>query len=118
MDFIKRLPKSEGADTIFVVVDRLTKFAHFLPLRHPFAVVQVALPLWSHVIKLHGEPLCIVSDRERIFAGAIWRTLLTSIGTKLSYSTTYHPQTDGQTEWVNQCLEMYLPCAIQDQPKL
>lgn len=59
-------------------------------------------------------PLSIVSDRDRIFTSAMWRTLLTSIGTNLAYSTAYHPQ----TERVNQCLEMCLRCAVQDQPKL
>jgi transposase InsO family protein len=105
LDFIEGLPKSDGCDSILVVVDRFTKFAHFIPLRHPFSSSQVAKALWDNVIKLHGIPLTIVSDRDRIFTSHTWREMLQTAGTKLLYSTAYHPQTNGQTERVNQCLE-------------
>jgi hypothetical protein len=117
MDFVDGLPKSDGYDSIMVVVDRLTKFAHFIPLKHPYSAVQVATALWDNVIKLHGIPLTIVSDRDRIFTSSVWRDLLATAGTKLLYSTAYHPQTDGQTERVNQCLEMYLRSAVHDLPR-
>lgn len=117
MDFITGLPKSDGYEVIMVVVDRLTKFAHFTPLKHPFTAVQVARALWDTVIKLHGVPLTIVSDRDPIFTSNLWRELLATSGTKLLYSTAYHPQTDGQTERVNQSLEMYLRSAVHDSPK-
>lgn len=117
LDFVTGLPKSEGFDTILVVVDRLTKFAHFIPLRHPFSAAQVAKALWDNVIKLHGVPLSIISDRDCIFTSAVWRGIFATVGTKLLYSTAYHPQTDGQTERVNQCMEMYLRSAIQDNPR-
>jgi hypothetical protein len=96
MDFVEGLPKSDGFEVIMVVVDRLTKFAHFVPLKHPFSAAQVATALWDNVIKLHSVPLTIVSDRGSIFTSAVWRGLFAAAGTKLLYSTAYHPQTDGQ----------------------
>ena len=101
MDFVEELPTSEGFDTIMVVVDRLTKFSHFVPLRHPFNATQVARASWDSIIKLHGVSHTIISDRDKIFTSAMWREILAVAGTKLLYSTAYHPQTDGQSERVN-----------------
>ena len=98
MDFVEGLPVSEGYEVIMVVVDRFTKYAHFVPLCHPFIAATVARAFWDNIIKLHGVPHSIVSDRDRVFTSAMWRALLEAAGTKLSYSTAYHPQTDGQSE--------------------
>jgi hypothetical protein len=117
LDFIEKLPKSESYDTILVVVDRFTKYAHFLALKHPFIAAQVAQLLLDHVIKLHGLPQSMVSDRDKIFTSTFWTHLFKLLGTKLNLNTAYHPQTDGQSERVNQCVEMYLRCAVHAQPK-
>jgi hypothetical protein len=118
MDFIEGLPLSDNANVILVIVDRLTKYAHFLPLKHPYTAATVAKLYLDNIVKLHGVPLSIISDRDKIFTSAFWRELIKAVGTKLHYSTAYHPQTDGQSERVNQCLEQYLRCAVQDHPKL
>lgn len=117
MDFIEGLPRSDGYNAILVVVDRFTKYANFIPLRHPFTASQVAHLVDKTVFKTHGIPRSIVSDRDRLFTSKFWTTLFATWDTQLQMSTAYHPQTDGQTERVNQCLEMYLRCMTQANPK-
>lgn len=95
MDFIEGLSESAGKNVILVVVDRFTKYGHFLPLAHPYTVEGVAKLYLDTVYKLHGAPISIVSDRDKVFTS-----------TKLDFSSSYHPQTDGQTERLNQCLEL------------
>lgn len=116
MDFITGLPKSNRYDTIMVVVDKFSKYAHFLPLSHPFTAMTVAQLFLNNVYKLHGMPEVIVSDRDPVFTSNIWQQLMAKADTKLNMSSANHPQTDSQTERVNQSLETYLRCMTQACP--
>lgn len=117
MDFIDGLPKSEGFNVIVVIVDRFTKYAHFIPIKHPFTAKTIARAVFDNVVKLHGMPKSIVSDIDKIFTSAFWKEMFQLLGTQLLMSSVYHSQTYGQTERVNQCLEMYLRCAVHEDPK-
>ncbi|KAL4290327.1 hypothetical protein GQ457_14G018800 [Hibiscus cannabinus] len=116
LDFIVGLPKSNGKESILVVVDRLTKYGHFFALPRNFDSKDVAKILVQGVIKLHGIPKSLVSDRDRIFISEVWTEMAKLQGTELCLSSAYHPQSDGQTEALNRCLEMYLRCMVSEDP--
>ncbi|KAJ3684341.1 hypothetical protein LUZ61_013505 [Rhynchospora tenuis] len=117
IDFITGLPKSRGKDVIFVIVDRFSKYGHFIALSHPYSASEVAQSFLDNVYKLHGLPHNIISDRDPIFTSSFWKELMNKIGIQLNMSTAYHPQSDGQTERLNQCLEQYLRCMAFEQQK-
>jgi hypothetical protein len=116
MDFIEGLPKVGGKAVILTVVDRFSKYAHFIALGHPYTTSSVARAFFDDVVRLHGFPSSIVSDRDPVFTGHVWRDLFKLAGVKLRLSTTFHPQTDGQSEVVNKVIAMYLRCVTGDRP--
>lgn len=91
---IEGLPKSEGYTVIIVIVDRLTKFAHFLPVKHPYTAASIGQLFMDNIVKLQGMPQSIVTDRDTIFVSSFWRELFKLYKVNLSLSTAYHPQTD------------------------
>jgi IS30 family transposase len=115
MDFIVRLPRTrDGYDSIWVIVDRLTKVAHFIPVKTTYTGAKLAELYISRIVCLHVVPKKIVSDRGTQFTSRFWQKLHEAMDTKLNFSLAYHPQTDGQTERTNQILEdMLRACALK-----
>ncbi|KAL5545238.1 hypothetical protein UlMin_009022 [Ulmus minor] len=106
MDFVMGLPKTlKGYNSIWVIVDRLTKSAHFLPVKNTYKMEQYAKLYVQEIVRLHGIPLSIVSDRDPKFTSTFWKSLHKAMGTRLRFSTAFHPQTDGQSERTIQTLE-------------
>ena len=99
MDFVTRLPRTRRQhDAIWVIVDRLMKSAHFLPVRNDDPLDKLAQLYVEEIVILHGVPISIVSDRDPRFTSRFWSSLQDAMGTRLHFSTTFHPQTDGQLE--------------------
>jgi hypothetical protein len=117
MDFIEGLPKVGGKSVILTVVDRFSKYAHFIALSHPYIAASVARAFFDGIIRLHGFPSSIVSDRDPVFTGHVWRDLFKMAGVTLRMSTAFHPQTDEQSEVVNKVIAMYLRCVTGDRPR-
>ncbi|KAI3776576.1 hypothetical protein L1987_46362 [Smallanthus sonchifolius] len=111
MDFITKLPHtSSGYDSIWVIIDYLTKSAHFLSIREDYRVEKLARICIDEIVSRHGVPLNIISDRDARFTSRFWQSLQNALGTRLDLSTAYHPQTDGkpsgQSKLLKTCLEL------------
>lgn len=115
MDFITKLPRTaRGHDSIWVIVDRLTKSAHFLPVREDYKMEKLARIYIDEIVARHGIPLSIISDRDSRFTSRFWQIFQKTLGTQLDLSTAYHPQTDGQSERTIQTLEDMLRACVID----
>jgi hypothetical protein len=116
LDFIEALPNVHGKTVILSVVDRFSKYCHFIPLSHPYTAESVAEAFFTDIVRLHGVPRSIVSDRDPVFTSTFWRGLMRLMGTKLLMSSAFHPQTDGQSKAANRVIVMYLRCFTGDRP--
>lgn len=116
LDFITCLPGSKGKGTIMIVVDRLSKYGHFIPLEATFSTLSIAEAFVIYVFKLHDPPRTIITNRDPRFLRSFWKELNGLQDTSLAISTTYHPQTDWQSESLNKCVEQYLRCFVAGSP--
>ena len=118
MDFITGLPKStKQNDAVMVVVDKLRKATDFIPVNSTCKEIHIANFFMKEIFRLHGMPKEIVSNRYKKFTSIFWKSMFVGFETKLIFSTSYHPQTDGQTKRVNQVLEDMLRMHFMHQPK-
>ncbi len=108
MDFMVSLPPSKGFDAIMVMVDRFSKMVHFIPIKDEATAQETGRLFFSHIFKHHGLPKDIVADRNPKFTSKFWRALWKRMGSELKMSTSFRPQTDGQTERVNLVIQQFL----------
>ncbi|KAJ9567106.1 hypothetical protein OSB04_003072 [Centaurea solstitialis] len=115
MDFVTKLPKTKkGHDAVWVIVDRLTKSAHFLPIKETYSIDKLAQLYVGEIVMRHGVPISIIADRDSRFTSRFWQSFQTTLGTRVDLSTAYHPQADGQTERTIQTLEdMLRACVLE-----
>ena len=115
MDMVTNLPRTPRShDTVWVIVDRLTKSAHFIPIRLDNSLTHLSGIYEREIVRLHGAPISIVSDRDPRYTSSLWQRMQDTLGTRIHLSTAYHPQTDGQSERVIQILEdMLRSCVLE-----
>ncbi|KAI4310626.1 hypothetical protein MLD38_035590 [Melastoma candidum] len=117
LDFVEALPRVGGKSVILTVVDRFSKYCHFIPLAHPYTAESVAQAFFTDIVRLHGVPQSMVSDRDPVFTSMFWQELMRLMGAKLHMTTVFHPQSDGQSEAANRVIVMYLRCFTGDRPR-
>jgi transposase InsO family protein len=116
MDFIVGLPlTTRRHDSIFMVIDTFIKSAHFIHVRMTYQAPDIAILFVSEIVRMHGVPKRIISDRGSMFTGRFWTSFQEALGTQLNFSIAYHPETDGKTERQNQILEDMLHMYVIDQ---
>ena len=117
MDFIEGFPRVHGKSVILTVVDRFSRYAHFVPLGHPYTATTVARSFFTEIVRLHSIPSSIVSDRDPVFTSTFRRELFSLAGVKLNFTSAFHPQSDDQSEATNKIITMYLRCLAGDRPR-
>jgi transposase InsO family protein len=117
MDFVERFPRINDKSIILTVVDRFSKFTHFISLGHPYTATSVAHAFFTDIVRLHGLPSSITSDHDPVFTSKFWQELFSLAGVKLNLSSAFHPQSDGQLEAANKVITMYLCCLTGDRPR-
>jgi hypothetical protein len=116
LDFVEALPRIHGKSVIVIVVDRFNQYCHFIQLAHLYSAESVAQAFFIDIIRLHDMPQSMVSDKDPDFTSMFWRELMRLMGTKLHMTTTFHPQSDGQSKAANRVIIMYLWCLTGDRP--
>jgi hypothetical protein len=117
LDFITGFPKTQKYnDLIMVVIDKLSKFAHFIPVKSTYQSINIAEIFMKEIFRLHGIPKMVISDRDVKFTSTFWKELFAGLDTNLNFITSYHPQTDGQTEQMNQIVEDMLQMYVRMKP--
>jgi hypothetical protein len=117
LDFVEALPRVGGKSVILIVVDRFSKYCHFILLAHPYSAGSVAQTFFSEIVRIHGIPQSMVSDRDPVFTSTFWQELMKLSGAKLHMTSAFHPQSDDQTEAANKVIVMYVWCFTGDRPK-
>lgn len=115
MDFIEAFLKVGDKSVVQTIVDRFSKYGHFIALGHLYSSPSVAKAFFEGVVRLHGFPCSIVSDRDTVFTSSFEMELFKLVGVKLHLSSAFHPQTDGQPKVVNRIITMYLRCSSGDR---